>query len=61
MIVDASVTHHVEVNAKENVEVHVRWNALRTQRTLLVPHAEEHAEVHVTRIVRTTAIQLAKA
>ena len=61
MVVGASVTHRVAVNAKENAEVLVRWNAFRTQRTPLVLHAEEHAEAHVTRIVHTTAIQLVKA
>ena len=61
MIVDASVTLRVAVNAKESAEVHVRWNAFRMQRTRLVLHAEERAEVHVTRIVHTTAILLVKA
>lgn len=56
-----SVIHRAVVNAKGSAEVLVRWNVHRMLRTLRVHRVAEHVEAHVTRIVLTTAIQLARA
>ncbi len=61
MVVAVSVTHHVVVTVKGNVEVIAMWSVLPILKIRLVPHVVEHVGVHVTRTVHTIAIQHVRA